>query len=301
MPVNAGQEYFLAEKKFHEASTTHEKIKALREMIAKAPKHKSSEKLLANLKTRLSKLLSQQEYERKQKSSKGKASEFTIKKTGACQIAFIGFPNSGKSTLLSKLSKTPVEIQSYAFTTTIPVVRMIPYGSIYLQGIEVPALYKGASKNPEYKKIFSLIRNADFIVVVCNEPKEYGLIKKELEAEGILLIKTGIRCVENFQTKIPHIKVMRSNFDDSNLVKKLWEKQNLIRILTIVKGQKKDNHPLVLIKGSTVEDAAKKIHKDFVKKFRFAKVWGENVKFQGQQVGLDYRLHDMDKIEIFLS
>ncbi len=178
MPINASQEYFLAEQKFLEAKTTSEKIKTLREMIAKAPKHKGAEKLLANLHSRLAKLKSQAENEKKQKS--GSKSEFTVKKNGASQIAFIGFPNSGKSTLLSKLSKTSIKIKPYEFTTKKPVVRMIPYGNINLQGVEVPALYKEASENPDYKKIFSLIRNADFIVVVCNKSHEFGIIKKEV-------------------------------------------------------------------------------------------------------------------------
>ena len=216
-------------------------------------------------------------------------------------VGVIGFPNSGKSTLLAQLSKTEVEIQSYPFTTKIPVVRMIPYGTIHMQGVEVPAIYEGASHNQEFKKIFSLIRNADFAIVVCKQASEYSIIKKELKEEGIFLINQGKRTIENFQTKMPHIKVMWENFEDSNLLKKIWESQGIIRVITIVKGKKKDNKPIILKKGSNIEDVAEKIHKDFLKKFRFAKVWGDNVKFQGQQVGLEYELHDMDKIEIFLK
>jgi len=299
MPINASYEYLQAEQKYLEAGSTAEKIKALREMIAKAPKHKGAEKLMANLKLRLAKLKDLAETEKKQKS--GKKSEFTVKKNGASQIAIIGFPNAGKSTLLKKLSKTEVEIKPYAFSTKKPVVRMISYGNIKLQGVEVPALYEGASESKDYKKIFSLIRNADFILVVCNKSDEFGKIKKELSAEGIILEKEGSRKVAGFETKIPYLKVMRENFDDSNLLKRIWEKQGLIRVITVVKGKKKDNKPLILDKGSTVEDAARHIHKDFVKKFRFARIWGASADFPGQQVGLDYELHDMDKIEFFLS
>ena len=152
-----------------------------------------------------------------------------------------------------------------------------------------------------YKKIFSLIRNANFIVVVCKESKEYNIIKKELAAESIILTSGGKRAIEDFQTKVPHIKVMRENFNDSNLLKKIWEKQGLSRVITVVRGQKKDNKPLILIDGATIEDATRHIHKEFLKKFRFAKLWGDKVKFQGQQVGFEYKLHDMDKIEIFFK
>ena len=53
MPINAGYEYFNAEKRYLDAQTLDEKITALEEMIKVAPKHKGSENLLAELKTRL--------------------------------------------------------------------------------------------------------------------------------------------------------------------------------------------------------------------------------------------------------
>ena len=56
MPINAGHEYFEAEKKYLAAQTLEERIICLQEMIRTAPKHKSSENLLAELKTRLKKL-----------------------------------------------------------------------------------------------------------------------------------------------------------------------------------------------------------------------------------------------------
>ncbi len=55
MPINAGYEYFNAEKKYLEAQTLEEKIERLKELIKTAPKHKSSENLLSELKTRLKK------------------------------------------------------------------------------------------------------------------------------------------------------------------------------------------------------------------------------------------------------
>jgi ribosome-interacting GTPase 1 len=45
-------------------------------------------------------------------------------------------------------------------------------------------------------------------------------------------------------------------------------------------------------------DLAKKIHKDFAKNFRYARVWGKSVKFPGQRVGADHVLEDGDIVEI---
>ncbi len=51
--------------------------------------------------------------------------------------------------------------------------------------------------------------------------------------------------------------------------------------------------------GSTVMDLAERIHKDFAKNFRYARVWGKSVKFPpGQRVGADHVLEDGDIVEI---
>ncbi len=55
--------------------------------------------------------------------------------------------------------------------------------------------------------------------------------------------------------------------------------------------------PMSLPKGSTLEDLAQHLHKDFATKLKFAKVWG-STKFPGQRVGSEYELHNKDIVEI---
>ena len=57
--------------------------------------------------------------------------------------------------------------------------------------------------------------------------------------------------------------------------------------------------PFVLKKGSTVEDFAGKVHKDFVQKLKVVKVWGD-VVFDGQMVQRDYVLQDGDVVELHI-
>lgn len=57
--------------------------------------------------------------------------------------------------------------------------------------------------------------------------------------------------------------------------------------------------PVVLEQGGTVEDVAETLGKPFIKHFRFAKVWGKSIKFDGQRAGLDHELADGDQIQIF--
>ena len=54
----------------------------------------------------------------------------------------------------------------------------------------------------------------------------------------------------------------------------------------------------------TVDDAivravAEKLGKTFLKNFRFARVWGKSIKFDGERVGIDHKLMDGDQIQIF--
>ncbi len=56
--------------------------------------------------------------------------------------------------------------------------------------------------------------------------------------------------------------------------------------------------PLVLRRGSTVEDMCNRLHRDFAKNFRYARVWGRSAKFPGQRLSLRHRLVDRDIVEI---
>ncbi len=73
----------------------------------------------------------------------------------------------------------------------------------------------------------------------------------------------------------------------------------LTRIYMKPVGNKADyNQPLILKEGTAVEDACKKLHRDFKKNFRFAMIWGASAKHAGQKVGLDHKLKDEDVLTI---
>jgi len=72
----------------------------------------------------------------------------------------------------------------------------------------------------------------------------------------------------------------------------------IIRIYTKELGKEPSKTPFVAREGVTVEDLAKMIHSDFLKNFKYARIWGPNAKFQGGRVGLSHVLRDGDIIEI---
>ena len=87
------------------------------------------------------------------------------------------------------------------------------------------------------------------------------------------------------------------------LRKSIYEKLRLIKIYLKQINKKPDmKEPLIMKKGCTIEDVCKKIHKDFIKKFRFARVWGKSAKFGGQSFRkLNKVLKDSDIIEIHIK
>lgn len=80
------------------------------------------------------------------------------------------------------------------------------------------------------------------------------------------------------------------------LKEQIFNKLELIRVYTSIDA----DEPMILKKGATVRDFALKLHRDFESRFRYARVWGNSVKFDGQLVGLEHKLCDGDRIEITL-
>lgn len=107
--------------------------------------------------------------------------------------------------------------------------------------------------------------------------------------------------VETTLQKIKAIPVSaEKNLNIPFLKQQLFESLSFIRIYLKEVGKKADmDVPIIMRKGDTIKTLCEKIHKDFVSKFKFAKVWGSS-KFGGQKVGFDFRLKDKDLVEIHL-
>lgn len=71
---------------------------------------------------------------------------FDVSKSGDARIALVGFPSVGKSTFLSKITKTKSEVAAYSFTTLTAIPGVLEYGGAEIQVLDLPGIIEGASE-----------------------------------------------------------------------------------------------------------------------------------------------------------
>ena len=98
------------------------------------------------------------------------------------------------------------------------------------------------------------------------------------------------------------ISISAQNKDGLEKLKEnIYSELKLIRIFMKPVGGKTDyDEPLILREGDKVEDACRKIHRDFQRKFRYASVSGPSAKHDVQKVGLSHKLKDGDILTIVI-
>lgn len=300
MPINASPEYFRAQGEYLAAKTKDEKIKALERLIMLAPKHKGSENLLANLKSKLSKLKREIEDEKKRKKYRA-SSVALVKKTADAFVVLVGLTSSGKSALLAALTNATPKISPFPFTTIKPEQGVFDYSGCKIQIVELPSLRQDIEMDSE---TLGIIRISDLIVIVATTNEEIDSILQELKDAKIALPTLIIHNKADVIQKVPsksELSVSASTKQNiAELKDKIFMKLKIMRVFTKEPGKKSSHLPIILKKDATIKDLAKKIHKSFLEKFNYALVWGSSVKFPGQRCGLDHKLQDGDVVEIYL-
>ncbi|SRR5712691_10694061 len=134
MPANLTPDYRAAEAAFRKARDPRERLECLREMLRLIPKHKGTDHLQGDIKRRLKEL--SEELERPQKGGARSGPALVIRPEGAAQVALIGPPNTGKSSLHARLTGSGAHAAPYPFTTQYPEPGMMPYEDIHFQLVD---------------------------------------------------------------------------------------------------------------------------------------------------------------------
>jgi small GTP-binding protein len=230
-----------------------------------------------------------------------------VRREGAAQIALVGPPNAGKSSLLQALSDIQIKTGAYAFTTTRPVPALTRVGGVLVQLVEIPGLIEGASAGRGgARPLLGVLRGADAILF-CHDAgapvDELRALMDELTAAGIerpaaiAATKSDEADGAALRAAFPQLQVVEVSVLDDASVERLretiWKLTGLMRVFL-----RDHEHPLALHPGATVVDVADEIHHDLGARCTGARVWGPSARFDGQQVGRAHVLQDGDTVEI---
>jgi ribosome-interacting GTPase 1 len=331
MAVNLPPQYHDAEARYKKARTPEEQLAALKEMWVLLPKHKASEKVQAQLKTKISELNDEIEHARTG-PKKAAPGVHKVPHQGAGQVVLLGPPNAGKSRLITKLTKASPQVAPYPFTTREPVPGMMDYEDVRVQLVDLPPI------TPDHYEHFvtEITRAADAALLFLDLADDDGVAgtqavidrlkqsRRELVAPGpvtdddptVYHLKTllvankaddeaaDIRleiAKETFGSRFP-LRVISAEQGTGldELREAVYELLGVMRIYTKQPGKPPDmTSPFTCPIGSAVAELAVRVHKDFEEGLKSARVWGTGV-FDGQTVGRDHVLHDRDVVELHL-
>jgi small GTP-binding protein len=248
------------------------------------------------------------------RSSAVQRDSIAVRREGAAQVALVGPPNVGKSTLLQALSEIQIKTGDYPFTTLRPIPALTRIGGVLVQLVEIPGLIGGAGEDRGGgRALLGVLRTVDAIVYCIRadaDPQDLRVVLDEVELAEIekpaILAVTRADEVEGdpvprMAAAFPELTAMRvSALDEGTLDAfrdAVWALTGLIRV-RLRRGATTDVEPLAVEPGATVVDIADLVHHELAESCTGARVWGPSARFEGQRVGRDHVVVDGDTVEI---
>jgi uncharacterized protein len=327
MPANLTPQYHKAEAAYRQAESPQEELECLQLMLREIPKHKGTDRLQADLKSKIAKVKA--ESQKPTQSSTKSATR--IPKQGAGRVLLLGAPNCGKSSLLAALTRAQPEIANYPFTTQTPLPGMMLFEDCPFQLIDLPPVtddYMDAAT-------LGLARGADLIFLVVDlandnlvEDTQAVLARFDggktrlgretmLDEEDVGVSYTSTLTVFNKCDDVDateRLNLLREFVDlpfDSihvsasdgtgleELRREVFERLEIVRVYTKHPKDKDADmsKPFPIHRGETLVEVAEQVHKDIAASLKSARIWGSSVH-AGTTVKPDYQPLDGDVAEL---
>ena len=336
MPTNVTPEYKKAEEAYRAAREPNDRLACLKEMLRTIPKHKGTEHLQSDIKTRIKQLT--EELAGPKKGGKRSGPSHVVRQEGAAQLALIGPPNAGKSSLHVQLTGSHSEVGPYPYSTHLPIPGMFPYEDVQFQLVDLPPV----SADFMEPWLVNTLQHAHgaLLVIDVADPECLEQVPTILErlAEKKIFLRSAWPGLDNdqpraddddpFRIDLPTVLIANKNDLDPDpeevevleellglrypaltmsaktgdgldaLGPFLFKALQVVRVYTKTPGKKADaEKPFTVRRGDTVHDVARLVHKDIAEGLKFARMWGSDV-FDGQQVGPDHLVNDGDLVEL---
>ena len=187
MPANLSPEYKDAQEAFRRARETPEKLECLRVMLRTIPKHKGTEHLQAEIKTRIKELTD--ELGGPKKGAVRGGPDLTVRHEGAAQVALVGPPNAGKSSLHARLTGSHAVVGPYPFSTKHPLPGMLLHEDVQIQVVDLPPV----AEDHMEPWMSGTLHNADAVALVVDlsDPAcvdQLDAVERRLAEKKVILV-----------------------------------------------------------------------------------------------------------------